>query len=284
MLLSQPVAKVRSPVFYPLKVFHCGEQPLQAHIHSYYELLFIEEGDGWYYLDGSKVHVIPGDLLLIAPGEIHDSSGLIHTKNWTINFNVGNLESLSTPVEEMLRSFLMPSEAKIKQFHIALDRYPQWLANIRHLDDELQGQGLGSGEAVHALLVLLLIDTARLVAPQLQKVPLSTPPLLQKVFHYIKYNYARQISLCDVAKVVGRSPAYLTDLVRRETGKTILNWIIEYRLTEAEFLLLNTNRPVRQIAEAVGYVDTGHFIRQFQRIYNLTPQVWRQQQSLMKIS
>jgi AraC-like DNA-binding protein len=284
MLLSQSVAKVRSPVFHPLKVLHSGEQTLQAHIHSYYELLFIEEGEGWYYLDGSRVHVVPGDLLLIAPGEIHDSSGLVHTKNWIINFNVGNLDSLSTPVEEMLREFLRPSGAKIKQFHIALDRHPQWMANIKHLDDELQGQDLGFGEAVHALLVLLLIDTARLVAPQLQKASLSSPPLLQKVFHYIKCNYACQISLCDVAKVVGRSPSYLTDLVRKETGKTILNWIIEYRLTEAEFLLLNTNRPVRQIAEAVGYIDTGHFIRQFQRIYGQTPQVWRQQQSLMKIS
>lgn len=284
MLVSQSVANVRSPVFHPVKVLYSGEQPLQAHIHSYYELLFIEEGEGWHYLDGSKVSLIPGDLLLVAPGEIHDSSGLTHTKSWTINFSVGNLDSLSAPIKEVLREFLRPTLARTKHFHIALDKHPQWLANIKHLDDEFKDQSLGFGEAIHALLVLLLIDTARLVAPQLQKAPLSSPPLLQKVFQYIKLNYACQISLCDVAKVVGRSPAYLTDLVRRETGKTILNWIIEYRLSEAEFLLLNTNRPVRQIAEAVGYLDTGHFIRQFQRIYGLTPQVWRQDQSLIKIS
>ena len=208
MLVSQSIANVRSPVFHPVKVLYSSEQPLQAHIHSYYELLFIEEGEGWLYLDGLKVHVVPGDLFLIAPGEIHDSNGLANTKNWTINF----------------------------------------------------------------------IDTTRLVAPQLQKAPSSSPPLLQKVFDYIKSNYARQISLCDVAKIVGRSPAYLTDLVRRETGKTILNWIIEYRLTEAQFLLLTTNHSIRRIAESVGYLDTGHFIRQFQRMYGMTPQAWRQTQ------
>jgi AraC-like DNA-binding protein len=284
MLVSQAVVHVRSPVFHPVKVLYSGEQPLQAHIHSYYELLFIEEGEGWHYLDGMKVRVVPGDLLLIAPGEIHDSSGLAHTKNWTINFKAGKLDSLSTPVEEMLWAFLQPSEPQTKHFHIALERHPQWLANIKHLYDEFHGQFLGFGEAAHALLLLLLIDTARLVAPQLQKVPLSPSTLLQKVFHYIKFNYMRQISLCDVAKALGRSPSYLTDLVRRETGKTILNWIIEYRLAEAQFLLLTTNRPVRQIAESVGYLDTGHFIRQFQRIYGMTPQAWRQQQSLMKIS
>jgi AraC-like DNA-binding protein len=225
---------------------------------------------------------VPGDLFLIAPGEIHDSSGLANTKTWTINFKLGNklenLDSLSTPVEERLWELLQPSKPQTKHFHIALEKHPQWLANIKHLYDEFQGQCLGFGEAVHALLLLLLIDTARLVAPQLQKVQSSSPTLLQKVFDYIKFNYARQISLCDVAKVVGRSPAYLTDLVRRETGKTILNWIIEYRLTEAQFLLLSTNQSIRHIAESVGYLDTGHFIRQFQRIYGMTPQAWRQTQ------
>jgi AraC-like DNA-binding protein len=284
MLVSQSVANVRSPVFHPVKVLYSTEQPLQAHIHSSYELIFIEEGEGWHYLDGLKVNVGPGDLFVVAPGEIHDSSGLANTKNWTIDFKVGNLDSLSTPVEEMLWAFLQPSEPQNKHFHIALERHPQWLANIQYLHDEFQSQFLGFGEAVHALLLLLLIDTARLVTPQLKKAPLASPPLLQEVFHYIKLNYNRQISLCDVAKVVGRSPAYLTDLVRKETGKTILNWIIEYRLAEAQSLLLHTNQSVRRIAESVGYFDTGHFIRQFQRVYGMTPQAWRQQQSLMKIS
>jgi AraC-like DNA-binding protein len=284
MLVSQFVADVRSPVFLPVKVLYSSEQPLQAHIHSYYELLFIEEGEGWYYLDDYKFQVGPGDLFLIAPGEIHDSSGLVNTKNWTINFKMGDLDNLSTPLEEMLWAFIQPTESKTRHFHIALDRHPQWLANIKHLYEEFHGQFLGFGEAVHALLLLLLIDTARLVAPQLQKPSPSSPTLLERVFRYIKLNYARQISLCDVAKAMGRSPAYLTDLVRRETGKTILNWIIEYRLAEAQFLLLTTNQSIRRIAETVGYLDTGHFIRQFHRTYGLTPQAWRLQQDLPKIS
>jgi AraC-like DNA-binding protein len=284
MLVSQSVADVRSPVFLPIQVLSSGEQPLQGHIHPYYELLFIEEGEGWQYLGGKKVRAIAGDLFVMAPGEIHDSSGLVNTKSWTINFKVKNLDSLSTPVEEMLWAFLQPTEPNTRHFHIDQEQYPQLLANIQHLYDEFHGQFLGFGEAIHALLLLLLIDTTRLIAPQLKKAPSLPLPLLQRVFHYIKFNYARQISLCDVAKALGRSPAYLTDLVRRETGKTILNWIIEYRLTEAQFLLLNTNQSIRRIAEAVGYLDTGHFIRQFHRVYGLTPQVWRHQQSLMKIS
>jgi len=41
------------------------------------------------------------------------------------------------------------------------------------------------------------------------------------------------------------SLAYLTDLVRRETGKTVLSWIVERRMTEARRLLLETGQSVR---------------------------------------
>jgi AraC-like DNA-binding protein len=46
-------------------------------------------------------------------------------------------------------------------------------------------------------------------------------------------------------------------------------------MTEARRLLLETDRPVNQIAEAVGYCDSGYFIRLFRRLNGTTPQAWR---------
>ncbi|VEP12981.1 conserved hypothetical protein [Hyella patelloides LEGE 07179] len=100
-------------------------------------------------------------------------------------------------------------------------------------------------------------------------------PLLNKVFRFIGENYQNQISLREVAQEVTRSPAYLTSLVRRETGKTVLAWIKEYRMAKARQLLLKTNQSVEQISEAVGYFDRRHFSRQFVQFHQLTPQAWR---------
>ncbi|GAB1542212.1 hypothetical protein NUACC21_48860 [Scytonema sp. NUACC21] len=104
---------------------------------------------------------------------------------------------------------------------------------------------------------------------------LQSQSLLNRVFKFIETNYQQSISLREVAKAVGRSPAYLTDLVRRETGKTVLRWIIEHRMAEARRLLLETNHSVEQIAEAVGYFDRRHFSRLFLRFHNITPNEWR---------
>lgn len=117
------------------------------------------------------------------------------------------------------------------------------------------------------------IDTERLV--RFKKFLLQSRPLLSHVFRFIEAHYQHSISLREVAEAVGRSPAYLTDLVRRETGKTVLSWIIERRMAEARRLLLETDQSVEQIAEAVGYFDRRHFSRQFLRLHKATPQVWR---------
>lgn len=100
-------------------------------------------------------------------------------------------------------------------------------------------------------------------------------PLLSKAFSFIEENYQNQISLREVAEEVGRSPAYLTDLIRRKTGKTVLTWITERRMAEARKLLLETNQSIEQITEAVGYFDKRHFSRLFLRFHKSTPHAWR---------
>lgn len=126
----------------------------------------------------------------------------------------------------------------------------------------------------HDIDIDLLIDTARLAAG-LQKSLLQSRPLLLSVFRFIEEHYQDSISLREVAEAVGRSPAYLTDLVRRETGKTVLCWIVERRMAEARRLLLETSQSVEQITEAVGYFDRRHFSRQFLRLHGTPPQAWR---------
>jgi YesN/AraC family two-component response regulator len=103
-------------------------------------------------------------------------------------------------------------------------------------------------------------------------------PKLSQVFDFIEANYHQAITLHDVAKAVGYSKAYLTDLVKRQTGETVQRWIIKRRIAAACSLLLNTDQSVNQIAETVGYNDTNYFFYQFRQHYAMTPQTWRNTQ------
>lgn len=100
-------------------------------------------------------------------------------------------------------------------------------------------------------------------------------PQLTEVFNFIEANYHRSITLSDVAQAVGYSRAYLTTLVASQTGQTVNRWIVERRMVAARLLLQQSERPVEQIATAVGYQNACYFFRQFRQQHGLTPQAWR---------
>ena len=104
-----------------------------------------------------------------------------------------------------------------------------------------------------------------------------TDPRLSQVFQFIEANYHQPITLDDVAQAVGYSPAYLTDLMRRQTGQPVYQWIVERRMAVACSLLLETDQSVEKIAQSVGYRYTGCFFRQFRQSFGTTPKVWRKE-------
>jgi AraC-like DNA-binding protein len=131
---------------------------------------------------------------------------------------------------------------------------------------------LGFAQAARARLILLLVASARLAAVE----PACLPrPLLARVFRFIDVRYKQPISLVDVARAVKKSPAYLTSVVKKETGRSVQAWIIERRMAEARRRLVETDEPVAEIAEDLGYADATYFARQFRKAHGATPLAWR---------
>lgn len=119
-------------------------------------------------------------------------------------------------------------------------------------------------------------DTVSSASPQsIFPFVVESNELLNEIFRFIEDNYHQSINLCDVAQAVSYSPAYLTNLMKRRTGRSIYSWIIERRMAEARFLLLETDLPVNQIAVKVGYPDVGHFMRQFRQSHKMSARTWR---------
>lgn len=105
-------------------------------------------------------------------------------------------------------------------------------------------------------------------------------PKLNSVFDFIEANYHQPLHLKDVAIVAGYSPAYLTHLMQTQTGRTVKQWIVERRMSEARTLLLQTQQSIQKIAISLGYADPGYFNRQFRQHHGTSPHGWRRQSHL----
>jgi AraC-like DNA-binding protein len=150
---------------------------------------------------------------------------------------------------------------------------------LREIADRLEKQAaLRQGCAIECQRVSapLPAETAKSAASQ-SLFPVC--PHLKEVFDFIEANYHQPIGLSDVAKAVGYSAAYLTNLVRCQTGQTVNRWIIERRMAAARSLLLESDLSVEQIATAVGYQNVSHFFRQFHQLYGMAPKAWKKSNS-----
>jgi AraC-like DNA-binding protein len=269
-----------SPILLDVVLERMNGQLASAYNHTQTNIFFVEEAEGWYELEQGKVRAASGDLLVVPPQSALGLDNLTHIRGWGISFDSINLmETVPFFKSPQVASFLKPSDRLIQYFRVTPIDYLRWQNRMRCLENESKEHSSGFTEIAHNLLLLCLIDIARMtpvsLLPEAEKHSSQSELLLDKIFRFIRTNYHRQISLCDVAKAVDRSPSYLTDLVRRETGQTVLNWIIRYRLREARRLLEHTNLPIQKIAVSIGYLDTGHFIRQFHRDTEKTPRAWR---------
>lgn len=102
-------------------------------------------------------------------------------------------------------------------------------------------------------------------------------PILTKAFRFIEAHFQGAIGLAEVAAATGYTASYLTRRAKQVTGKTLQQWIIAYKMAEAQRLLAETAMSSENIASALGYSDLRGFHRQFRKTFAMTPQSWRQQ-------
>jgi len=86
---------------------------------------------------------------------------------------------------------------------------------------------------------------------------------VQQTLSFIEENYARRISVNDIAQLLRLSPNYLNSIFRKATGKPILRYVIDARMEAAKKLLAEGQMPVKGIARKVGISDPLYFCRLF---------------------
>jgi signal transduction histidine kinase/DNA-binding LacI/PurR family transcriptional regulator/DNA-binding response OmpR family regulator len=107
----------------------------------------------------------------------------------------------------------------------------------------------------------------------------ATQGLIRKAMAYIHAHYAETITREEIADHVGISADYLTDCFRQELSITPTIYIRRYRIRQACELLQNSEQSITQVALAVGFSDSAHFTRTFQREMNMTPRAYRRSKS-----
>ena len=87
--------------------------------------------------------------------------------------------------------------------------------------------------------------------------------------------YADPLTVADLAREAGLSPAHFSREFRDAFGETPHRYLLTRRLERAAALLRTTDRPVTEVCFAVGWSSVGSFTTSFRRMFGLSPTDYR---------
>lgn len=121
----------------------------------------------------------------------------------------------------------------------------------------------------------ILRKIARFFSERDQEPERTLSPLVRKVITDVDTDLKEPLTLQYFSEKLGVNGSYLSNLFRRETGKTITQYVTDQRLKHAENLLRYTNKPVRSVAAEVGIGDAQYFSRLFRKKTGMKPTEYR---------
>ncbi len=101
-------------------------------------------------------------------------------------------------------------------------------------------------------------------------------PLVQKVITIIDSDLSADLTLSSIAESQKVSPGYLSTIFRKETGKTITEYIRDRRIRHAAYLLRSTHLQIQTVALHCGIVDVQYFSKIFKKHIGKTPREYRE--------
>jgi len=89
---------------------------------------------------------------------------------------------------------------------------------------------------------------------------------------YLEENYAEPgLQLEQVAQHIFINASYLRAVFKKEIGITVSDYLTQYRMQQAKLLLGNNSMRLADVAEKVGYSDSGYFSKSFKKFYGYSP-------------
>lgn len=99
---------------------------------------------------------------------------------------------------------------------------------------------------------------------------------IEEVKLYIEHNLASEVSLDEVADLLGLHPNYFSVMFKQMTGETFIKYRTKRRMEYAKRMLSEEQHRITDISYAVGYADHSNFTKTFKKYEGISPSEYRQ--------
>ena len=232
-------------------------------------------GDVTYTIESRQYQVMPGDVLLISPNELHQicvRPEMSAYERYVLWVAPELLEEHSSELTDLRKNLDPTSPARNNLLRTKPEQASQLHRLLDQLWQECDTTGYGTDLLQRSLLIQLLVTINRLVdsggLPMEDQTHSSRA--VSEVVDYVNLHYKEPLSLEQLADLVFVSKYHLSHEFNRLVGTSVYRYIQKKRLLIARQLMAQGQRP-NEVYSNCGFNDYAGFYRAFRNEYGISP-------------
>ncbi|MFZ3589180.1 helix-turn-helix transcriptional regulator [Bacillus sp. DJP31] len=249
--------------------------------YSVFDLLYVKKGTLFISESKQQFEVKNGEYLILVPGlEHYGHKGCEEETEYIwLHFIVhGEYEKVQiTELEWPNLSITEGTFEKPAQFMFYIPQYHSF--NQRELMEQLLQQlvKVGNEHTPDSQLQQQNIfqDFMLQLQKQAMQIPTATEKVCEEALKYIRENYQKSIKMSDMSSHLHFHPDYITRCVQKTIGISAIQYLYQYRISQAKSRLSTTNDKVTSICREVGIEDQGYFSKLFRKLEGMSPVEYR---------
>ena len=233
---------------------------LKKHVHPFYELLLIEQGELEYAVENRYYMLKKGDVLLISPAQYHYVRKITKApyRRFCINFTQEHVRDL-----ELLQLLLERGE------YFSLGESAPVFTLFSSLQPLLEGAPAARAKQICVAILnaaLFAFDTSVSAVPEQE----AAKDNFQRIVEYIHLNLTTIRRIEDICESTFFSPSYVSHLFKKELNLGVMQYIRNKRVLLAHQRILSGEKPTCVYAEC-GFANYVTFYRDYNRYFGVSP-------------
>ncbi|WP_379155767.1 helix-turn-helix domain-containing protein [Paenibacillus sp. sgz5001063] len=272
------------PLF-PFEVVHKTvkkqDNELPDHLHDRYELVYVHQGKGTFFIDNTWYEKKSGDLFIIPGNTIHHS--LPDNDNPIISSALYFAPTLfaTDPLDDLYTHLLCFDYArKNKSYKLELPNVLKSITEVsmEGISGEMTEQRTGYHQATRLIVCQLLLQINRFILSgegNTNEDSRMAPAWIIKALKEIDEHPEREIGLLMLAERANVSPSHFSRVFRQLTTMNVTNYVNAKRIIRAKEMLIYSDKNISAIADMCGFDTPTHFYRVFKALTGVTPNTYR---------
>ena len=258
----------------------------KMHTHNFFEVNYVMSGKCTMIFENETRELSTGQLCIIAPHSRHDVTvdddsvvvSLMLRKN-TFETTFFKLLAQEDLLATFFRNILYSKKESANYMLFSTDNSEEIKSALKNIFMECHVTDSYSNTCVisriHLFFSLLLRRYSGTIQFYDHQQNEGSHGNFTQLLQYIQNNY-QTVTLEQLASVFHYNPSYLSRLIKKNTGQTLLDILTNLKMSKASDLLLHTNLKIEEIAVLSGYQSVDHFSRLFKKTCGSSPQKYRQ--------